>query len=40
LRLDDHTALAAAARQCERVTCAFVLDPPLLRSDRLGAPIV
>ncbi len=40
LRLDDHTALAAAAAQCERVTCAFVLDPPLLRSDRVGAPIV
>ena len=40
LRLDDNTALAAAAERCERVTCAFVLDPPLLRGDRVGAPIV
>jgi deoxyribodipyrimidine photo-lyase len=40
LRLDDHTALAVAARRCERVTCAFVLDPPLLRGERTGAPIV
>ena len=40
LRLDDHVALAAAARACARVTCAFVLDPPLLRGPRVGAPIV
>jgi deoxyribodipyrimidine photo-lyase len=40
LRLDDHTALAAAAERCERITCAFVLDPVLLRGDRVGAPIV
>jgi deoxyribodipyrimidine photo-lyase len=40
LRLDDHAALAAAAERCDRVTCAFVLDPLLLRSDRVGAPIV
>jgi deoxyribodipyrimidine photo-lyase len=40
LRLDDHAALAAAAERCERVTCAFVLDPVLLRGDRMGAPIV
>jgi deoxyribodipyrimidine photo-lyase len=40
LRLDDHAALAAAARACDRVTCAFVLDPVLLRGERMGAPIV
>ncbi len=40
LRLDDHAALAAAARRCERVTCVFVLDPALLRGERMGAPIV
>jgi deoxyribodipyrimidine photo-lyase len=40
LRLDDHAALATAAERCERITCVFVLDPGLLRSDRIGAPIV
>lgn len=40
LRLDDHAALFAAARASERVACAFVLDPPLLRGPRVGAPIV
>jgi len=40
LRLDDHAALAAAAERCDRITCAFVLDPVLLRGDRVGAPIV
>ncbi len=40
LRLDDHAALHAAASACERVTCAFVLDPVLLRGPRVGAPIV
>jgi deoxyribodipyrimidine photo-lyase len=40
LRLDDHAALAAAAERCERITCAFVLDPVLLRGERMGAPIV
>jgi deoxyribodipyrimidine photo-lyase len=40
LRLTDHAALAAAAGCYERITCAFVLDPALLRSDRVGAPIV
>ncbi len=40
LRLDDHAALFAAAREGERVACAFVLDPSLLRSERVGAPIV
>jgi deoxyribodipyrimidine photo-lyase len=40
LRLDDHAALHAAAHRCERITCAFVLDPDLLRGPRVGAPIV
>jgi deoxyribodipyrimidine photo-lyase len=40
LRLCDHVALARAARSSERVVCAFVLDPVLLRSERVGAPIV
>ncbi len=40
LRLDDHTALFEAAQRCERITCAFVLDPALLRGPRVGAPIV
>jgi deoxyribodipyrimidine photo-lyase len=40
LRLGDNVALERAARASERVVCAFVLDPPLLRGDRLGAPIV
>ena len=40
LRLDDHVALFEAAQRCERITCAFVLDPDLLRGPRVGAPIV
>jgi len=40
LRLRDHVALEYAARESERVVCAFVLDPQLLRGDRVGAPIV
>ncbi len=40
LRLSDNVALERAARASERVVCAFVLDPVLLRSDRVGAPIV
>jgi deoxyribodipyrimidine photo-lyase len=40
LRLDDHAALAAAAAACASVTCAFALDPALLRGERVGAPIV
>ena len=40
LRLDDNAALLAAARESAHVACAFVLDPALLRSDRVGAPIV
>jgi deoxyribodipyrimidine photo-lyase len=38
--LDDHHALAEAAAHCAHVTCAFVLDPELLRGERVGAPIV
>ncbi|MGP6156209.1 MAG: cryptochrome/photolyase family protein [Vulcanimicrobiaceae bacterium] len=40
LRLADHVALARAARNSERIVCAFVLDPVLLRSERIGAPLV
>jgi deoxyribodipyrimidine photo-lyase len=40
LRLRDHVALARAAAASERIVCAFVLDPPLLRGDTVGAPIV
>jgi deoxyribodipyrimidine photo-lyase len=40
LRLDDHVALFRAAQASERVVCAFVLDPPLLRGPQVGAPIV
>jgi deoxyribodipyrimidine photo-lyase len=40
LRLDDHVALFEAARRSDRITCAFVLDPVLLRGPRVGAPIV
>ena len=40
LRLSDNTALAAACTECESVAVAFVLSPTLLRSDRMGAPIV
>jgi deoxyribodipyrimidine photo-lyase len=40
LRLADHAALDYAARTSERVVCAFVLDPQLLRGPRVGAPIV
>jgi deoxyribodipyrimidine photo-lyase len=40
LRLADNVALERAARESERVVCAFVLDPKLLRSDRMGAAIV
>jgi deoxyribodipyrimidine photo-lyase len=40
LRLDDNAAIAAAARASERIVCAFVLDPILLRGERMGAPIV
>jgi deoxyribodipyrimidine photo-lyase len=40
LRLEDNIALEHAARTSERVVCAFVLDPELLRGDRVGPPIV
>ncbi len=40
LRLGDNVALERAARESERVVCAFVLDPELLRSGEFGAPIV
>ncbi|MDQ2858769.1 MAG: DNA photolyase family protein [Candidatus Eremiobacteraeota bacterium] len=40
LRLADHVALERAQRDSDRVVCAFVLDPDLLRSERVGAPIV
>jgi deoxyribodipyrimidine photo-lyase len=40
LRLHDHVALERALAASERVVCAFVLDPPLLRGATVGAPIV
>ena len=40
LRLDDNVALGAAAACSRRIALAFVLDPPLLRGRRVGAPIV
>lgn len=40
LRLSDNTALHHAARHSARICVAFVLDPMLLRSERVGAPIV
>lgn len=40
LRLADNVALARAAHDSDRVVCAFVLDPALLRGDEIGAPIV
>ena len=40
LRLDDNVALFRAAEASDRVVCAFVLDPVLLRGPRVGAPIV
>lgn len=40
LRLHDNVALYEACREHESVCLAFVLDPPLLRGDQVGAPIV
>jgi deoxyribodipyrimidine photo-lyase len=40
LRLADNVALARAAHASDRVVCAFVLDPELLRGPTVGAPIV
>ncbi|MDQ6826152.1 MAG: DNA photolyase family protein [Candidatus Eremiobacteraeota bacterium] len=36
----DNTALHEAAQQSARICVAFVLDPVLLRSQNMGAPIV
>jgi deoxyribodipyrimidine photo-lyase len=36
LRLDDHAVLDRAARECDVIACAFVLDPVQLTSDRIG----
>lgn len=38
LRLDDNTALRAAARDAEKLHLVFVLDETLLASDRQGGP--
>lgn len=40
LRLGDNVALYEACAQSERVCLAFVLNPGLLRSERMGAPLV
>jgi deoxyribodipyrimidine photo-lyase len=40
LRLDDNVALAAAGERSGEVVVAFIIDPELLRSERIGAPIV
>ncbi|MDH2910405.1 MAG: deoxyribodipyrimidine photo-lyase [Candidatus Eremiobacteraeota bacterium] len=40
LRLRDNVALAEAAEASDEVALAFVLDPVLLRSERMGAPLV
>jgi deoxyribodipyrimidine photo-lyase len=40
LRLTDHAALFEAARRSDELVLAFVLDPPLSRGPRVGAPIV
>ncbi len=40
LRLDDHVALERAARASDRIVCAFVLDPPLLRGPDVSDAIV
>jgi deoxyribodipyrimidine photo-lyase len=39
LRLDDNAALYAACNASERVCPVFVIDPELLRSPRIGAPL-
>ncbi len=39
LRLDDNVALFKAACASEEVCLAFVVDPALLRSQRIGAPL-
>ena len=40
LRLQDNAAIAAACTEHEQVALAFVVDPPLLASPRMGAPLV
>jgi deoxyribodipyrimidine photo-lyase len=40
LRLSDNVALYEAARVSERICAAFVINPPLLASERMGAPLV
>jgi deoxyribodipyrimidine photo-lyase len=40
LRLDDNAALSRACAASDAVVPVFVLDPALLRGDRVGAPIV
>jgi deoxyribodipyrimidine photo-lyase len=40
LRLDDNAALSRACAVSDAVVPVFVLDPALLRGDRVGAPIV
>ena len=40
LRLRDNVALYEACRACDIVCLAYVLDPPLLANDRMGAPLV
>ena len=39
LRLDDNAALYAACNASERICPVFVVDPELLRSPRIGAPL-
>ncbi|MGC1382079.1 MAG: deoxyribodipyrimidine photo-lyase [Candidatus Baltobacteraceae bacterium] len=40
LRLGDNTAIFQAARESGCICCAFVLNPQLLASPRMGAPLV
>jgi len=40
LRLEDNVALAAAAESSRQVVVTFIVDPALLASARIGAPIV
>jgi len=40
LRLRDNVALYEASKACKTVCVAFVLNPPLLADDRMGAPLV
>src|SRR5579862_6812064 len=40
LRLRDNACLATACGRSDRICLAFVLDPPLLAHDRMGAPLV